>query len=121
MTSVYNLGCFAGVLSTLFTGDRLGRPRVLILGSSVVALGAILQAASYGPTQMYIGQRVAVRDVEDAQSRKAHHHPDSQMHHGLCHLQLADVSLSDLCVFLGWDAVRSSCLHTYSANSSLDF
>lgn len=59
MTSVYNLGCFFGALSTLYSGDRLGRPRVLMLGSSVVALGAVIQAASYGPAQMYVGRIVA--------------------------------------------------------------
>jgi MFS family permease len=47
MTSVYNLGCFVGALSTLHTGDKLGRPRTLMLGSSVIAVGAIIQAACY--------------------------------------------------------------------------
>ncbi|KAH8657712.1 MFS transporter [Xylariales sp. PMI_506] len=59
MTSVYNLGCFAGALSTLYSGDKLGRPRTLMLGSFVIAIGAIIQAASYGPTQMYVGRVVA--------------------------------------------------------------
>lgn len=59
MTSVYNLGCFAGALSTLYSGDKLGRPRVLILGSSIIALAAIIQATSFGPAQMYVGRVVA--------------------------------------------------------------
>lgn len=59
MTSVYNLGCFVGALSTLYTGDGLGRPRTLILGSSVIAVGAIIQAAAYGPAQIYVGRVVA--------------------------------------------------------------
>lgn len=59
MTSVYNLGCFGGALSTLYTGDRLGRPRVLMLGSSIIALAAIIQASSFGAAQMYVGRVVA--------------------------------------------------------------
>ncbi|KAI0125196.1 general substrate transporter [Xylariales sp. AK1849] len=59
MTSVYNLGCFAGALSTLYTGDRLGRPRTLILGSTVIAVGAIVQASCYGAPQLYVGRVVA--------------------------------------------------------------
>lgn len=59
MTSVYNLGCFAGALSTLYTGDKLGRPRVLMLGSTVIAVAAIIQAASFSAGQMYVGRVVA--------------------------------------------------------------
>ncbi len=59
LTSVYNLGCFGGALSTLYTGDKLGRPRTLILGSSVIALGAIIQASSYSRGQMFAGRVVA--------------------------------------------------------------
>jgi MFS family permease len=59
MTSVYNLGCFGGALSTLYTGDKLGRPNSLILGSVIIAIGAIIQTTVYGPAQMYVGRVVA--------------------------------------------------------------
>ncbi|KAF3765368.1 putative MFS sugar transporter [Cryphonectria parasitica EP155] len=59
MTSVYNLGCFAGALSTLYTGDKLGRPRVLMLGSLIIAIAAIIQASSFSAAQMYVGRVVA--------------------------------------------------------------
>ena len=59
MTSVYNLGCFVGALSTLYTGDKLGRPRTLILGSSVIAVGAVIQASCYSAAQLYVGRVVA--------------------------------------------------------------
>ena len=68
MTSVYNLGCFAGnnkpALSTLYTGDKLGRPRVLILGSTVIAVGGIIQASCYSAAQLYVGRVVAVSLAE---------------------------------------------------------
>ena len=52
MTSVYNLGCFAGALSTIFTGDWLGRPRQILLGSTIIAIGAVIQTASWGVPQV---------------------------------------------------------------------
>jgi hypothetical protein len=59
MTSVYNLGCFAGAMSTIWTGDIFGRPRQIIFGSAVIAVGAIIQTASYGVSQMMVGRVVA--------------------------------------------------------------
>lgn len=120
MTSVYNLGCFAGALSTLYTGDKLGRPRTLILGSSVIALGAIIQAACYNAAMLYVGRVVAglgtgmntatgelgynslmislmsrsrclaIRNIQDAQSREAHHYTDGKLYHWLRYLKLAN-------------------------------
>ncbi|KAI9891618.1 MAG: hypothetical protein M1814_002552 [Vezdaea aestivalis] len=59
MTSVYNLGCFVGAMSTIWTGDYLGRPRTIIAGSTIIAIGAVIQTASYSVTQMMIGRVVA--------------------------------------------------------------
>jgi MFS family permease len=59
MTSVYNLGCFVGAMSTIWTGDIFGRPRQIIIGSSVIAAGAVIQAASYSVAQMMVGRVVA--------------------------------------------------------------
>ncbi|OBT75968.1 hypothetical protein VF21_05741 [Pseudogymnoascus sp. 05NY08] len=59
MTSVYNLGCFFGALSTIYSGDRLGRPRTLLLGSSIIAVGAIIQACSYSVPQMIVSRIIA--------------------------------------------------------------
>ncbi|KAG9229790.1 general substrate transporter [Amylocarpus encephaloides] len=59
MTSVYNLGCFFGALSTIITGDILGRPRQLLVGSTIIAVGGIIQAASYGVPQMIVGRIIA--------------------------------------------------------------
>lgn len=59
MTSVYNIGCFFGAMSTVWTGDILGRPRQIILGSAVIGLGAIIQTACWDVGQMYVGRVVA--------------------------------------------------------------
>uniref|UniRef100_A0A093VF32 Sugar transporter STL1 n=1 Tax=Talaromyces marneffei PM1 TaxID=1077442 RepID=A0A093VF32_TALMA len=59
MTSVYNLGCFVGAMSTILTGDILGRPRQVIVGSTVIAVGAVIQTASFSVAQMMVGRVVA--------------------------------------------------------------
>ena len=59
MTSVYNLGCFVGALSTIWTGDILGRPRQILVGSTIILVGGIIQSASYGVAQMMVGRVVA--------------------------------------------------------------
>lgn len=59
MTSIYNIGCFIGAMSTIWTGDILGRPRQIILGSTIIGIGAIIQTASYGVPQMMVGRIVA--------------------------------------------------------------
>lgn len=46
-------------MSTIFTGDWLGRPRQILLGSTVIAVGAVIQTASYGVPQMMVGRVVA--------------------------------------------------------------
>ncbi|KAF3405559.1 Sugar transporter STL1 [Talaromyces pinophilus] len=59
MTSVYNLGCFVGAMSTIWTGDIFGRPRQVIIGSTVIAVGAVIQTASFSVAQMMVGRIVA--------------------------------------------------------------
>lgn len=59
MTSVYNIGCFVGAMSTVWTGDILGRPRQILVGSTIIAIGGIIQAASYGVPEMMVGRVVA--------------------------------------------------------------
>ena len=59
MTSIYNIGCFIGAMSTIITGDYFGRPRQIILGSTIIAIGAVIQTASYSVPQMMVGRIVA--------------------------------------------------------------
>jgi MFS family permease len=59
MTSVYNLGCFVGSLSTIWTGDYFGRPRQIIVGSTFILVGAVIQTTSYGVAQIMVGRVVA--------------------------------------------------------------
>ena len=59
MTSIYNIGCFIGAMSTIWTGDVLGRPRQILLGSTVIGIGAIIQTCSWTVASMMVGRIVA--------------------------------------------------------------
>lgn len=59
MTSIYNIGCFIGAMSTVWTGDILGRPRQILLGSTIIAIGAIIQTCSWTVASMMVGRIVA--------------------------------------------------------------
>ncbi|AEO63663.1 uncharacterized protein THITE_2040319 [Thermothielavioides terrestris NRRL 8126] len=52
----YNLGCFLGALITIFIGNPLGRKRVIMLGTSIMVIGAILQSSSTTLEQFIIGR-----------------------------------------------------------------
>lgn len=56
MASVYTLGCFFGAVSTIWTGDMLGRPKTILVGSGTIAVGAVLQAAAFGVPEMIVGR-----------------------------------------------------------------
>jgi len=53
----YNLGCFIGAILTMWIGDILGRRKMILLGSTIVVIGAILQCSAYGLTHLIIGVR----------------------------------------------------------------
>jgi MFS family permease len=59
MTSIYNIGCFLGAVSTIWTGDILGRPRQILLGSTVIGIGAIIQTCSWTVASMMVGRIIA--------------------------------------------------------------
>ena len=54
----YTLGCFFGALATMWLGDRLGRRKMIFLGSSIMVVGAILQCTSYGLPQFIVGRLI---------------------------------------------------------------
>ncbi|KAF7874001.1 hypothetical protein EAF04_002673 [Stromatinia cepivora] len=54
--SSYNLGCFLGAIATIFIGDILGRRRMIFLGSSIMIVGAVLQACAFNLGQLIAGR-----------------------------------------------------------------
>ncbi|QIW95239.1 hypothetical protein AMS68_000757 [Peltaster fructicola] len=52
----YTLGCFFGAVATIWLGNMLGRKMTIIVGSTIMVVGAALQASSFS-----LGQLIASR------------------------------------------------------------
>lgn len=48
VTSSYEIGCFFGAVFVLFCGEKLGRKAVVLSGCSILLVGVILSASSFG-------------------------------------------------------------------------
>ncbi|KAK3066035.1 hypothetical protein LTR53_017764 [Teratosphaeriaceae sp. CCFEE 6253] len=59
VVAVYDLGCFFGAIIAFFSGEWLGRRKSIMLGCTVMVVGAALQASSYSIPQMIVGRIVA--------------------------------------------------------------
>lgn len=54
--AAYNLGCFVGAVTTIFISNPLGRRRMIILGTSIMVIGAILQTSATTLPHFIIGR-----------------------------------------------------------------
>lgn len=59
VTAIYDIGCFVGAVLAFVVGDWLGRKKTILLGTTVMSIGAILQIAAFGVPQMIVGRIVA--------------------------------------------------------------
>nr|POF02587.1 sugar transporter stl1 [Quercus suber] len=59
ITAIYDIGCFFGAIAAYFIGDYLGRKKTILLGTTIMSIGAILQITSYSVAQMIVGRIVA--------------------------------------------------------------
>lgn len=59
VTSVYDLGCFAGAVIALFVGEKLGRKRMLLLFTVIMGAGILVQTACHNMTTMVWGRLIA--------------------------------------------------------------
>lgn len=59
VVSVYDLGCFGGALLTLIVGEKLGRKRMLMIFTCIMALGILVQTVSQSMTMMVWGRLIA--------------------------------------------------------------
>ena len=59
VTAIYDVGCFLGSICAYWLGERLGRRKTVLVGTSVMAIGALLQASSYSVGQMMAGRVIA--------------------------------------------------------------
>ncbi|KAF3491792.1 putative MFS sugar transporter [Arthroderma uncinatum] len=54
----YNLGCFVGAIACIWIGDRLGRRKTIWLGSTVMVVGAALQASAFSLPHFIVGRLI---------------------------------------------------------------
>lgn len=59
VTSVYDLGCFAGALLTLIVGEWLGRKRMLIVFTIIMTSGIMLQTGAHSMNHLLWGRFIA--------------------------------------------------------------
>ncbi|KAF2767235.1 general substrate transporter [Teratosphaeria nubilosa] len=58
VVAIYEVGCLFGALAMVAYGDKIGRRRAVLLGASIMIIGAILQTSSYGLAQLIVGRIV---------------------------------------------------------------
>lgn len=56
VTAIYDVGCFFGAILAFTVGERLGRKKAIMMGTAIMAVGAILQATSFSLPQMFVGR-----------------------------------------------------------------
>lgn len=71
----YNLGCFIGAVITIFIGNPLGRKRIIMLGTAIMIVGAILQASSTTLEQFIVGR--IITGLGNGGNTSTVRHPDS--------------------------------------------
>ncbi|KAJ9634208.1 hypothetical protein H2199_009092 [Coniosporium tulheliwenetii] len=59
VVAIYEIGCFFGAIIAFLFGERLGRRWSIILGCTILAIGAVIQTTAYGIPQMIVGRIVA--------------------------------------------------------------
>ncbi|KAK4696252.1 hypothetical protein P7C71_g1650, partial [Lecanoromycetidae sp. Uapishka_2] len=59
VTALYDVGCFFGAIAAFSIGERLGRKKSILLGTTVMSIGAILQISAFSTGQMIAGRIIA--------------------------------------------------------------
>lgn len=47
VTAVYEVGCLFGAMFALFTGDRLGRRKMIMAGAAIMIIGVVIQVTAF--------------------------------------------------------------------------
>lgn len=48
VVAIYEIGCLIGALGIVAFGDKLGRRRAILIGATIMLVGAAIQTASFG-------------------------------------------------------------------------
>ncbi|KAF9888547.1 hypothetical protein FE257_008478 [Aspergillus nanangensis] len=58
VTAIYDIGCFFGAVMAFTIGENLGRKKAIMLGTTIMAIGTIIQMTSYSLPQIIVGRIV---------------------------------------------------------------
>ncbi|KAJ6091599.1 general substrate transporter [Penicillium canescens] len=58
VAAIYDIGCFIGAIVAFIIGESLGRKNSIMVGTTIMAVGTILQAGSFRLAQMFVGRIV---------------------------------------------------------------
>ncbi|KAL5341368.1 general substrate transporter [Aspergillus crustosus] len=56
VVAIYEVGSAIGALSCLLVGDRLGRPRTMLLAGCICVVGVVIQATTFSLAQILVGR-----------------------------------------------------------------
>nr|UJH94542.1 Stl1.3 [Starmerella bombicola] len=56
VVAVYEIGCLVGALATMYVGDKLGRRKTIVLGCTIMIIGAVIQTASFSAGQLLVAR-----------------------------------------------------------------
>ena len=59
ITALYDVGCIFGAVATSWLGEDLDRNKTILVGTTIMTVGAIIQISAYGVAQMIVGRIVA--------------------------------------------------------------
>ncbi|KAL9106162.1 MAG: hypothetical protein Q9227_008754 [Pyrenula ochraceoflavens] len=59
ITAIYDVGCFFGAIATMWLGEKLGRRKTVLVGTTIMTIGAILQISAYSVAQMIVARIIA--------------------------------------------------------------
>ncbi|EXJ93373.1 hypothetical protein A1O1_01765 [Capronia coronata CBS 617.96] len=59
VVAIYEIGCFFGALLAFGFAEGIGRRRSIMIGCTILAVGAAIQCSSYSVAQMIVGRIVA--------------------------------------------------------------
>lgn len=58
VVAIYEIGCLIGAAFIIVFGDKLGRRRAVLMGASIMIVGAVIQTASSSLAQLIVGRIV---------------------------------------------------------------
>ncbi|KAI9732885.1 MAG: hypothetical protein M1834_003825 [Cirrosporium novae-zelandiae] len=59
VTALYDIGCFVGAIAAVVIGEYLGRKKTILLGTTIMTIGAIIQISAFSVGQMIAGRIIA--------------------------------------------------------------